>query len=352
MIPESFDRRIILIGGPGGVGKTTLAAALGIRFAENGFDTMVLTVDPARRLASALGLGQFDSEIQEVQGPWPAHSLFASMLESKRYFDRLIERFAANEAQKNKILNNSIYRTLVDSLGGSHEYAAMERLLEFSQDSRYKKIVVDTPPSQNAVDLLTAPQRLADFMDNSVLRWFQGSTPRYLQLFKQGTKLAMKVLRRILSAQFIDSFSKFLEDIDGMQAGFRTRHLQVLELLRSPQTAFLLVTEATEERFLESVAFSNTLREYSIELSGIILNRISPPCHSSSIEQTHNQEALPKEALMALFSHYQLAYERQQKWIEKFQNAFQTVPLFELPKTVGGIHEVVSLSKMGHYLIS
>ena len=154
MRPDFKEKRVFMVGGPGGVGKTTLAAALGIQLASAGFKTVVLTVDPARRLAQALGFEGFKTDLQKVDIPGvPDSTLYATMLDTQRYFDKIIHRFAKTEQQKERILNSPIYRTMVDSLGGTNEYAAMERLLEFAQDNRFEKIVVDTPPTQNAIDL-------------------------------------------------------------------------------------------------------------------------------------------------------------------------------------------------------
>ena len=192
------DKRIILLGGPGGVGKTSLAAALGIALSQRGHRTLVLTVDPARRLAQALGLDNFSFEVERIQLPNPDHVLFASMLDSERYFDRLIARLARNPEQRERIIKNPLYRTMVDSLGGTHEYAAMERLLEFAKDDRFDKIIVDTPPTQNAVELFSAPLRLAQFMDTSVLKWFQGQSPGTCSGSDQALSLRCVFLRKFL----------------------------------------------------------------------------------------------------------------------------------------------------------
>ena len=154
------EKRIFIIGGPGGVGKTTLAASLGVHSAQSGYKSVVLTVDPARRLAQALGFSNFSNDLQKVDlGPGAKGELEAPMLDVERYFDKVISRFAKTDTQREKILNNRLYRTMVESLGGSHEYAAMERLLEFSNQDRFEKIIIDTPPTQNAIELLSAPDR-------------------------------------------------------------------------------------------------------------------------------------------------------------------------------------------------
>lgn len=337
------DQRIVLVGGPGGVGKTTLAASLAVRYAERGLKTIVLTVDPARRLAQALGFSDFSQDLQMVTIPgFPDAVLHATMLDTQRYFDRIVEKFAKSPEQKTKILNNALYRTMVDNLGGTHEYAAMERLLEFANDPRFDRIVVDTPPTQNAVDLLSAPQRLANFMDNRVLKWFRGSSPYYLQIFKTGTKLAMKMMQKIFGAEFLDSLGKFLEDMDGMQEGFQQRNLQVMELLRSPQTAFLLVTYPSEERFGESVSFRDKLQEHKIPLRGLVLNRLETACPADDTLNAKYPEFVDYRQRLA---------RAQQTWVDEFQRAFPSIIIKKLPYQTQPLHDLTSLSQLGESLV-
>ena len=341
------ERRIFLMGGPGGVGKTTCAAALGVKLAREGHRTVVLTVDPAHRLAQALGFEHFSSELEPVHLPdKPDAVLFASMLDTQRYFDKVIARFATSEAQREKILNNRFYRVMVESLGGSHEYAAMERLLEFAKDTRFDKIVVDTPPTQNALDLLSAPQRLADFMDNSVLKWFQGPKPYYLALFRQGTKLVMKMLHKVFGSEFLESLGEALGDLEGMQAGFRRRNLEVLDLLKSQSTGFFLVTTPTEVRYLESLEFLKTLRNQGIPLGEIVLNRLErePPIRDASFS------SVPSE-LAPLFEYFQALYDEQQGWVRRFEEAAPEIPFTLIPKQTEEIHDVSVLSQLGSLLV-
>lgn len=346
------QKRIFLVGGPGGVGKTTLAAALGIQCASMGYKTVVLTVDPARRLAHALGFDNFKQELQPiaVDGPTTG-SLHATMLDTQRYFDRVIDRFATTPQQKEKILANPIYRVMVDSLGGTHEYAAMERLLEFASDPQWQRIVVDTPPTQNAVDLLSAPQRLADFMDNSVLKWFQGSKPLYLSIFQKGTKVAMKLLQKIFGAEFLERFASLMDDLEGMQAGFRNRNLEVIRLLQSLETAFLLVTYPSELRHLECSTFKQTLLEQKISLSGVILNRIEPrvPEMPTSLPVLSHADA---EQLRLLVAYRQGVRAEHQLWGEKIAALFSEIPTWQVERHQGTLHDVQSLSKLGRLLVS
>jgi anion-transporting ArsA/GET3 family ATPase len=349
--PLLGNERIILVAGPGGVGKTTLAASLGVQLALQGHRTLILTVDPARRLAQALGFKDFSSDLQPVPLPeGTPGTLHATMLDAQRYFDRIVDRFAQSEEQRQTILANPLYRTMVKSLGGTHEYAAMERLFEFSEDPAYDRIVVDTPPTQNAVDLLSAPQRLADFMDNSVLRWFQGPKPIYLKLFQTGTKVAMKLLQRVFGSDFLAAFGTFMDAIDGMQAGFRKRNLEVLELLRSPASAFLLVTLPTEGRYLETEDFSKTLETSRIHLKGIILNRIQSevPLSPEDIAKT---DPATRDSITRWLAYENLLYRNQRRVLDKFAARFTQIPTRLVPLQADPPQDVASLSQLGRLLV-
>lgn len=340
------DKKIILIGGPGGVGKTTVAAALGVSLGLRGFRTLVLTVDPARRLAQALGFSDFGQSLQKVQtSVFPELQLTASMLDSEHYFDKVIERFARSPEQKKKILENRFYRTMVESLGGSHEYAAMERLLEFVSSAEYDKIVVDTPPTQNALDLLQAPQRMANFMDNSVLKWFQKKGG--LHFFQRGTQMAMKALQTILGSEFLDNLSTFLGDLEGMQAGFQSRHLAVMELFRSPSTAFALVTQASEARFLESVEFHKALQKEGIALDKLILNRMDPDFNFSLPSGLDEEVALWLQSLQTYFRELSLV---QQKWSEAFHAAIK-IPSVRIERKSIPMSDIQALKQLGDELM-
>lgn len=344
----SFDSRILLVGGPGGVGKTTLAASLGVALAEQGFKTVVLTVDPARRLAQALGFENFPNEVHRVPLV-KGGELFASMLDTQRYFDRIIEKFATTPDQKEKILKNPMYQIMVDSLGGSHEYAAMERLLEISQDPSWDKIVVDTPPTDNAMDLIAAPKRLADFMDNSVLSWFQSGGALYLRLFRAGTRIAMKALQAILGSDFLDSLGKFLTDLEGMQAGFQNRHREVLAMLRSKDCSFFLTTFPSQARWEDSGRLLTALAGESIPLRGVFLNRVEP--QPTALNGNVPLSAEQSQEVEKLLAFRRQEVEHQKPWTEKFA----TLPadfLVQIPRQTHPVHDVASLSELGRILLS
>lgn len=342
---ELLAKKLFLVGGPGGVGKTTLAASLAIELARQGHRTVVLTVDPARRLAQALGLTGFDRDLQKVDVG--GGELWASMLDTEHYFDRVIAKFATSPDQRDRILGHPLYRTMVENLGGSHEYAAMERLLEFVKDPRFDKVVVDTPPSDNASELFEAPQRMADFMDNSVLKWFQGGGKLYLQLFRAGTRVAMGALKLIFGGEFLDSLGGFLADLEGMQAGFQRRNLEVLETLRAPSTAFFLVSVPSEARADDCARFLQTLRGKQIGVTRLVLNRLEP----ASATASNTGDRSLDERVRRIAGYQQALHAQQALWADRMAAQVDR-PVVRLAEKQGPFHDVAGLSELGRLLLN
>jgi anion-transporting ArsA/GET3 family ATPase len=220
----------------------------------------------------------------------------------------------------------------------------MERLLEFSQDPQWEKIIVDTPPTSNAVDLLSAPQRLASFMDSSVLRWFQGSQPGALGFFRKGTKLAMKLMEKVFGSEFLHTFSKFMDDMEGMQGGFKDRNLEVISLLKSQQTAFLLVSYPSETRYQECESFLRTLKEREIPLAALVLNRVEPTfCEKG--------KAGGNERLAEVLEFYAALRSAQQVWIDQFASLLPKLPTYSIPRQAGDIHDLTALARFAGLLV-
>ncbi len=330
---EFEKQRLFVVCGAGGVGKTTLAASLGIALAEKGYRTLVLTVDPARRLAQALGFTQFKEDVHPIPLPFaPEASLFGSMLDSSRYFDRLMEKFAKTEEQRQKILAHPLYRLTMSHLGGTQEYAAMERLLEFAEDDRFDKIIIDTPPTANAMDLFTAPRRMAEFMDGQVVRWFRADSGGPFSFLKQGTKLAMKLLQKIFGGGFFDQLAELLSYIEGMEAGFVERHQRVLNLLSDDKTSVFLVSLPNETRFGESVGFSSALKEFQISIRAIFLNQLEPRPQNWQEEI----KTLPAES-QAEWQKYlglrdQIAVAHLY-WQQRFKDRYAPLPVISIPRS-------------------
>lgn len=276
-----MERRHLVVCGSGGVGKTTTAAALGLEAAFLGRRVLVCTVDPARRLATSLGLRQLEetprrlslARLGEAEG-----ELWAMMLDTKRTFDALVERYAPDEAARERIFQNRFYRQVSSALAGSHEYMAMEKLLELSGDQRFDLIVLDTPPTRHALDFLEAPERLMGFLDASLLRWF-------LRPYFVAGRLTIKVVGRtgglllgladrVLGLQFLQDLSEFFLAFESMYAGFKERAGQVYDLLRASDTGFLVVAAPRAASLDEARHFHARLREKEMPFVSFIVNRV------------------------------------------------------------------------------
>jgi len=280
-----FSRRILVCVGCGGVGKTTVAAALGLAAARSGRRTLVITIDPARRLADALGVAELGNEPSalpreqlEPLGIPARGSLHAAMLDQKRTFDGLVERLSSDPEMRRRILANPIYQHVSDALAGSVEYSAMERVFELYESGDFELIVVDTPPAQHALDFLEAPQRLLEFLDSRLVHLLihpAFSAGRLgVRWFQRGTQLVLRLIERVTGIGFLEDLSEFLLAFEGMAPGFRQRAERVRSLLRSAETGFLLITGPEQESVIQASEFLARLEEFGVELRGIVANRV------------------------------------------------------------------------------
>ena len=279
------ETKVVVCVGCGGVGKTTIAAALAVEAARRGRRVLVLTIDPARRLADALCVEALGNQPQELPRSAmaalsiPAEgSLSALMLDMKRTFDDLVERFAETAESRDRILSNSIYQHVSDALSGSSEYSAMEKVFELYESEQFDLIVVDTPPAQHALDFLDAPQRLLEFIDSKVVGMFihpAFSAGRFgFRIFQGGVTRVLGVIERITGIGFLEDISEFLLAFEGMADGFRERARKVRALLVGPKASFVLVTGPGWESIEQAKLFLDRLEAYEVPLRGIIVNRI------------------------------------------------------------------------------
>lgn len=269
------DRRVVVVCGSGGVGKTTVSAAVSVGLAELGARVCVVTVDPARRLAGALGLAGAADQPARVEGI-DHGELWAVQLHAGTTFDHLVERHAASEAQAAAIMRSPLYRSLATALGGTQEYMAMERLYELHHEDRYDVVVVDTPPTRSALELLDAPERLLRFLSNRVVRSLLAPTRLSLRAASAATTSLLKVISTVVGGELVEDAVAFFRAFAGMQEGFAQRAADVHELLCDRATGFLLVTSPTLDAIEELSWFAEHLAERGIEPCAAVVNRCHP----------------------------------------------------------------------------
>ncbi len=371
--------RILVCCGSGGVGKTTTAAAIGVRAAERGRHVVVLTVDPARRLAQSMGLTSLDNTPRLVAGVGSDQaasdaaanggnevgsggSLHAMMLDMKRTFDEIVEAHADPDRAA-QILANPFYQSLSSSFAGTQEYMAMEKLGQLRRADEWDLIVVDTPPSRSALDFLDAPQRLARFLDGRLLRLLVAPAKvggrAYLRVLNAGFGVVTGVLTKILGTQVLRDVQTFVSALDTMFGGFRERADYTYQLLRAPGTEFLVVAEPEPDALREASYFVERLAEERMPLAGLVLNRVQrpPAAHLSaarSLAAAETLEALPGGnsqplAIAALRLHadrMQVAVA-QRRVAEHFTAAHPLVPVTEVPAQPDDIHDLDGLRRIG-----
>jgi anion-transporting ArsA/GET3 family ATPase len=277
-------RRILVVCGSGGVGKTTTAAALALHAARGGRRVLVCTIDPSRRLATSLNIAQLSGRPRAIDlrrlSPPPAAggSLHAMVLDVKSTFDDLVARHTPEPAARERILGNRFYRHVSAALAGSHEYMAMEKLLDLAADERFDLVVLDTPPTRHALDFLEAPDRLLDFLDTRTLRWFL--KPYFvagrltLRVASRTGAAALKVADRFLGLQFLQDLSEFFLAFEGMYDGFKERAQRVHELLRDATAGFVLVSGPSPLALEEALYFHRRLSEKSMPFVAFVVNRV------------------------------------------------------------------------------
>jgi anion-transporting ArsA/GET3 family ATPase len=279
------NKEIIICCGSGGVGKTTTAAAIGIHAALQGRKAIVLTIDPAKRLANSLGLSELANEERCVPakkfaeaGLNPRGELHAMMLDTKRTFDELVIKYAANDEMRDRILNNMLYKNISSAFAGSQEYMAMEKLYEIYTRDQFDLIVLDTPPTKHALDFLDAPRRMTAFLDGRILKWFLkpyfSAGKKGFHLVQKGTSIILRALEKVTGVTALKAASEFFLSFEGMYDGFKERAAAVYDLLRNNTTAFLLVTSPDDITIEEAIYFYDKLVEYQMPIGGLVINRV------------------------------------------------------------------------------
>ncbi len=271
---------VIVCCGTGGVGKTTTAAATALAAARAGRSAVVVTIDPARRLANALGIDRLDNTPRIINGPWPGR-LAALMLDTKSTFDEVVTRNAADAAQAERILSNRFYRNISTTLSGTQDYMAVEKLSELHESADWDLVVVDTPPTRDALAFLDAPLLLARLLDNSVYRMLTAPSRGVFKAVNSAAQTMLRQLARVVGADVVDEAVAFFQSFEGMEDGFRSRAMATLDLLADDRTAFVLVASPRGDTLDEARYFLDKLRDSDLSVAAVVVNRMMPPLSTS-----------------------------------------------------------------------
>ncbi|MBC9734230.1 ArsA family ATPase [Nocardioides marmotae] len=355
---------IIVCCGSGGVGKTTTAAALALRAAERGRKVVVLTIDPARRLAQSMGIAMLDNTPRPVVGVDDAAGgrLDAMMLDMKRTFDEVVLSQASPEKAE-QILANPFYVALSSSFAGTQEYMAMEKLGQIHADAQrsgtYDLIVVDTPPSRSALDFLDAPERLSSFLDGRFIRLMLAPARGPAKLMTAGFSIITNALTKILGGQVLRDLQTFVAALDTVFGGFRARAQKTYALLQADETAFIVVAAPEPDALREAAYFVERLGEDQMPLAGLVVNRASPEPRSdlSGDEAMAAAARLRAEdpasltaGLLRLHADRQRMVEREAMLRARFAAAHPDVPTGVVPALAGDVHDLDGLRRVGELL--
>jgi anion-transporting ArsA/GET3 family ATPase len=360
------DTRIIVCCGSGGVGKTTTSAALALAAAEAGRQVVVLTIDPARRLAQSLGLVELDNEPRVVETPGAEGELSAMMLDMKRTFDDVVSAHSTPERAE-AIFANPFYQALSSSFAGTQEYMAMEKLGQLRASERWDLVIVDTPPSRSALDFLDAPNRMSRFLDGTMIRLLtapaRAGGRAGVRLVGAGFMLFSRIISKILGGQLLNDISAFVSALDTMFGGFRERATATYELLRQPGTAFVVVAAPEPDALREASYFVDRLSTEGMPLAGLVINRTHPPA-TTALSATRAEAAAEavaeaggkgaKLAAGALRVHAErmTVATREQRLADRFTSAHPEVPVRTVPAAAGDVHDLEGLRVMGESLLA
>ncbi|MDT5076558.1 MAG: hypothetical protein QOJ80_1195 [Mycobacterium sp.] len=347
------SNRVVVCCGAGGVGKTTTAAAMALRAAEYGRTVVVLTIDPAKRLAQALGIATLGNTPQRVPlGPEVKGELHAMMLDMRRTFDEMVLQYSSDAERAEAILENQFYQTVATSLAGTQEYMAMEKLGQLLAEDKWDLIVVDTPPSRNALDFLDAPKRLGSFMDSRLWRLLLAPGRGIGKLVTGAVGLAMKALSTVLGSQMLSDAAGFVQALDATFDGFRQKADKTYELLKRRGTQFVVVSAAEPDALREATFFVDRLSQEKMPLAGLILNRTHPmlcDLHADKANEAADQlggddgpEALTA-AILRIHADRAMTAKREVRLLSRFTGANPAVAIVGVPSLPFDVSDMEAL---------
>jgi anion-transporting ArsA/GET3 family ATPase len=366
------EQPVIVCCGSGGVGKTTTAAVLALAGARRGRNAVVVTIDPARRLANALGLDalsdtahEIERELWDPDGLAPAGGrLSALMLDTKSTFDHLVLKYSVDPAQGRRILDNRFYRNIAGALSGTQEYMAMEKLHELHDEGGYELIVIDTPPTRNALDFLDAPARLTRLLDNKLFRLVMAPTRVSFRMANLALQAFFRTISKVIGMEVVEDLVLFFQAFEGMEDGFRERAQRVLALLGDPGTAFVLVAAPARDAVSEAGYFAGRLANAGLGISGLVVNRIHPEFGAVAVQGragrpdgreplTGDPEAVGQlEALYENLADFAELSEREHRHLEGLERSVGAVPVVRVPLLEVEVCDIESLTEVGRYLLA
>ena len=358
---------VCICAGSGGVGKTTTAAAIATGMAARGLKVCVLTIDPAKRLADSLGLEELGNEAKrvdpslfEAQGIEMEGELWAMMLDAKATFDELVRRHAPDEETRDRVLSNRIYEQISNALAGSQEYMAMEKLFELHSEGHFDLLVLDTPPSRDALDFLDAPRRLTQFIEGRSMKIFMKPTGIGMRIAGRGASVMFGILKRLVGFDLLADLSEFFTAFSGMVEGFQERAKRVNELLAAPATSFLVVCGPQGEPISEAVYFHRKLVEAKLPFGGVIVNKVH--CSNNQLRgdgadmRRALAELLDDEDLAARVAanvgDYQALAARDAANIDHLAAELRTQSVIRVPYLDEDVHDLAGLAEINRYLFA
>jgi anion-transporting ArsA/GET3 family ATPase len=358
---------VCICAGSGGVGKTTTAAAIATGMAARGLKVCVLTIDPAKRLADSLGLEELGNEAKrvdpslfEAQGIEMEGELWAMMLDAKATFDELVRRHAPDEETRDRVLSNRIYEQISNALAGSQEYMAMEKLFELHSEGHFDLLVLDTPPSRDALDFLDAPRRLTQFIEGRSMKIFMKPTGIGMRIAGRGASVMFGILKRLVGFDLLADLSEFFTAFSGMVEGFQERAKRVNELLADPATSFLVVCGPQGEPISEAVYFHRKLVEAKLPFGGVIVNKVHSSNNQLRAGGADMRRALAEllddedlaDRVAANVGDYQALAARDAANIDHLAAELRTQSVIRVPYLDEDVHDLAGLAEINRYLFA
>lgn len=351
------ERHVVVCTGPGGVGKTTLSAALALRAADQGRKTIVCTIDPAHRLAQSLGLTELDNTPRPVparafRGGKPRGELWAMMLDMKSTFDDMMVDISSPERAR-VILENPFYQHISSTLAGTQEYMAMEKLWELHEQGSWDLIVIDTPPSRSALDFLDAPRKLTDFLEGRFLRmllWpYQRAGRSAMRVFNFGAQTFLRAATKITGSELLADVASFFQLFDGMYGTFKERARRVYELMASRRTAFVVIASPQDESLREARFFVQRLQREDMPIGGVVVNR------THAVDPLEEDVAAASDPLLAsaleIHATWLEASHRESEAVERALGDLAAVPSWRIPDLVDDVHDIPALRDLAGRLL-